>query len=146
MTRTLLAAIIAAAAFAAPAMAQSATPAPARASAHKIVVKMLDLNGGSQFAFDPATINAQPGDTVEFVQTGTIPHNVAFRKEAQGAKLGAAMDGQYISGAGQTYDLVIDARFTAGTYTFACDPHESMGMKGTLVVSGAPSTVVAAHH
>lgn len=142
MSRTFLTAIIAAAAFAAPAMAQTAAPAPP----HKIVVKMLDLNGGSQFAFQPATINAQPGDTVEFVQTGTIPHNVAFRKEAQGAKLGSAMDGQYITGAGATYDLVIDARFTAGTYTFACDPHESMGMKGTLVVSGAPSAVVAAHH
>ncbi len=104
---------------------------------HLITVRLVDRPNG-QFAFDPATINAQRGDTVRFVQQSTAPHNVSFRTHPKDAKLGDAAVGPYIINAGQTYDLVIDARFPDGTYTFACDPHESVGMKGTLVVASHP--------
>ena len=98
-----------------------------------ITVHMVDRPNG-QFAFDPATIDAQRGDTVRFVQQSSAPHNVSFRTHPKEAKLGDAAVGTYVMNNGQTYDLVIDARFADGTYTFACDPHESVGMKGTLVV------------
>ncbi len=94
---------------------------------------MVDRPNG-QFAFDPSTINAQRGDTVRFVQQSSAPHNVSFRTHPKDAKLGDAAVGPYVLNNGQTYDLVIDARFPDGTYTFACDPHESVGMKGTLVI------------
>lgn len=35
---------------------------------------------------------------------------------------------------GQTYDVVIDARFTDGKYDFVCDPHEALGMHGILTI------------
>lgn len=100
---------------------------------HLITVHLVDRPNG-QFAFDPGTINAQPGDTVRFVQQSSAPHNVSFRTHPKDAKLGDAAVGPYLLNNGQTYDLVIDARFADGAYAFACDPHEAVGMKGTLTV------------
>ncbi|HEV2180284.1 MAG TPA: plastocyanin/azurin family copper-binding protein [Gemmatimonadaceae bacterium] len=100
---------------------------------HLITVHLVDRPNG-QFGFDPGTINAQRGDTVRFVQQSSAPHNVSFRTHPKDAKLGDAAVGPYLLNNGQTYDLVIDTRFPDGTYTFACDPHESVGMKGTLTV------------
>lgn len=100
---------------------------------HLITVHLVDRPNG-QFVFDPATITAQRGDTVRFVQQSSAPHNVSFRTHPKDAKLGAAAVGPYLVTNGQTYDLVIDARFPDGAYTFACDPHEALGMKGSLTV------------
>ena len=61
-------------------------------------------------------------------------HNVHFTKQAPGARLGAAAMGPYLMTKGQTYDVVIDGRFTEGKYEYVCDPHAAVGMKGTLVV------------
>lgn len=41
---------------------------------------------------------------------------------------------RYVIGPGATYDLVVDARFIDGTYEFISDPHESVGMQGTMTV------------
>lgn len=98
-----------------------------------ITVHLVDRPNG-QFAFEPATINAQRGDTVRFVQQSSAPHNVSFRTHPKDARLGDAAVGPYLLNSGQTYDLTIDGRFADGTYTFACDPHESVGMRGTLTV------------
>lgn len=117
--------------------AASMAAAQAAPRGHLITVHLVDRPNG-QFAFDPGTINAQRGDTVRFVQQSSAPHNVSFRTHPKDAKLGDAAVGPYILSNGQTYDLVIDARFPDGTYTFACDPHESVGMKGTLVVGPHP--------
>jgi plastocyanin len=78
---------------------------------------------------------------VRFVQTSTAPHNVHFDKTPKGAKLGDATTGPYLMGQGKTYDLVIDSRFVDGAYPFVCDPHQSVGMRGTLTVGA--STKVA---
>jgi plastocyanin len=115
----------------------TASPARAQATPHLIVVKMVD-KPGSQFAFEPSAISAQRGDTVRFLQSSSAPHNVHFEKTPKGAKLGAATTGPYLIGTGKTDDLVIDARFTDGNYEFVCDPHESVGMHGTLTV-GPPT-------
>jgi len=61
-------------------------------------------------------------------------HDVHFTKQASGAKLGGAVTGPYLTTKGQTYDLVINARFAEGRYEFVCEPHEALGMKGTLVI------------
>jgi len=115
----------------------SATPLVAQGTPHLIVVKMVDAPGG-QFAFQPAAIVAQRGDTLRFVQASSAPHDVAFRKMPKGANLGSASTGPYIITTGQSYDLVIDNRFADGAYAFVCDPHEGVGMHGTLTV-GEPS-------
>lgn len=114
----------------------SASDASAQAG-HLILVKMVD-KPNSQFAFEPAAIVAQHGDTVRFVQSSSAPHNVHFDKLPKGAKLGDAATGPYIIGDGKTYDLIIDSRFADGAYPFVCDPHQSVGMRGTLTV-GPPT-------
>jgi plastocyanin len=112
---------------------QRPATAHAQTTPHLIVVKLVDAPN-QQYAFEPATISAQRGDTVRFVQHSTAPHDVAFRTTPKGAKLGAASTSPYLTADGQTYDLVIDDRFVDGTYAFVCEPHESTGMHGTLTV------------
>lgn len=109
----------------------------AHAQSHIVLVKLVS-RPNAQFAFEPAAIVAQRGDTVRFVQASVAPHNVHFVKTPSGAKLGNAASGPYLIGDGKTYDLSIDSRFVDGTYQFTCDPHESVGMHGTLTI-GSPA-------
>ncbi len=108
-----------------------------RGHPHLITVRMVD-QPNAKFAFQPADIVAERGDTVRFVQGSTAPHNVAFRARPKQAKLGAAATGPYVVTVGQTYDLAIDQRFPDGKYTFVCDPHSAIGMQGTLEVRTPP--------
>jgi plastocyanin len=103
---------------------------------HMVVVKLIDKGGAMPYAFEPAMTVAQRGDTVRFLNAVDVMHDVRFTKDAAGSKVGA-LTGPYLTAKGMTYDVVIDARFTDGTYAFVCDPHEMIGMKGTLVISGA---------
>ncbi len=114
------------------ARANSQNAAPPRP--HMIVVKLVEKGGAMPYAFEPAIAVAQRGDTVRFIEAAGAMHNVRFTKQAPGAKLGAAATGPYLTTKGQTYDVVIDGRFTEGMYEYACDPHAAIGMKGTLVV------------
>ncbi len=107
----------------------ASSPAP-----HMIVVKLVDKGGAMPYAFEPAMAVAQRGDTLRFIETAGVMHNVRFTKQAPGAKLGGAATGPYLTTKGQTYDLVIDARFAEGRYEFVCEPHEAIGMKGALVI------------
>jgi plastocyanin len=128
-------------AFAALAAAQSQTPTPAPPSStpppppHVIVVKLVQRDGAIPFAFDPPVDTVVRGDTVRFVEAADVIHNVRFVSHAPGAKLGAASVGPYLTKLGESYDVIIDSRFTDGTYAFVCDPHAMIGMKGTLVVT-----------
>jgi plastocyanin len=101
---------------------------------HMIVVKLVETGKAVPYAFEPAMAVAQRGDTLRFMEAAGVMHNVHFTKEAPGSKLGRAATGPYLMAKGQTYDLVIDGRFTEGTYEYVCQPHEMIGMKGTLVV------------
>ena len=109
---------------------QNASPA----GPHILVVKLVQKGGAIPYAFEPALAVAQRGDTVRFMEGAGVMHNVHFTKQAPGAKLGRAATGPYLTTKGQTYDLVIDGRFAEGTYEYVCQPHEAIGMKGTLVV------------
>jgi plastocyanin len=115
-----------------PVIAQSPTHTP-----HMIVVKLVEREGAFKYAFDPATIEAERGDTLRFVQAANAPHNVRFTKEPEGVKLGRATVGPYLYAMGAKYDLVLDGRFADGMYDFVCDPHSMIGMKGTLSIAGA---------
>lgn len=101
---------------------------------HLLVVKLVEKGGAMPYAFEPAMTVAQKGDTVRFIESAGVMHNVHFTKQASGAKLGGAATGPYLTTKGQTYDLVIDARFAEGKYEFVCEPHEAIGMKGALIV------------
>ena len=105
------------------------------------------VDDGASFRFEPSNIDARAGDVVRFVYDGTLPHNVEFVRNSApaGTDLGDAWSSPYMTKNGDAYEVVIDESFRNGTYSFVCTPHVSMGMKGTLVVTGAAETVVAAN-
>ncbi len=122
-----------------------AVPTPAQTPArvmpkapHLIVVKLVERPGDKvQFAFEPATFTAERGDTLQFVQVANTMHNVRFKTQPNGAMLGRAAVSRYLTTKGQTYNIVVDSRFTNGTYEIVCDPHAMMGMHASLIVQGA---------
>lgn len=115
-------------------LSASASCQTASSGPHMIVVRLVETGKAMPYAFEPAMSVAQRGDTLRFMEAAGVMHNVHFTKEAPGSKLGRAETGPYLMAKGQTYDLVIDGRFAEGTYDFVCQPHEMIGMKGTLVV------------
>jgi len=121
-------------ALALPAGAQDV--APAAPVPHVIVVSLVDRPGAMLFAFEPANFTARRGDTLQFLQISATMHNVHFKTKPKGAKLGAAAISPYLTTKGQTYTIVVDSRFSEGKYEFVCDPHEAMGMRGSLTVRG----------
>ncbi|MEO6778168.1 MAG: plastocyanin/azurin family copper-binding protein [Gemmatimonadaceae bacterium] len=121
-----------------PSFGQSPTPAGGRV----IIVKLVVKTGAMPYVFEPANITAERGDTLRFVDEANVPHDVHFESHPAGAKLGAATVSPYLTTTGQTYDVVIDARFTDGKYKFVCDPHEMLGMRGTLTIE---ERTVASH-
>ena len=96
-------------------------------------VEMVDVSP-TEFAFRPATIHARRGDVIRFVQQGLMPHNVEFKETPAGADLGEAEMGPFLTAAGQSYELVIDERFVAGSYRIVCTPHATLGMTAILEV------------
>ncbi|SFR63646.1 halocyanin domain-containing protein [Halogeometricum limi] len=80
-------------------------------------------NGGN-FAFDPAVLRVSTGTTVVWEWTGLgSAHNVVD-------EAGAFQSG--LSGTeGTTFSHTFE---TAGVTKYACTPHESIGMKGVVVV------------
>ena len=79
--------------------------------------------------FNPSEVTLQEGQAVRFVWGGqALPHNAV------------AKDGLFASG---DPSRDVDYRFvfengTAGDYVFVCEPHESLGMVGTITVEPAP--------
>lgn len=111
----------------------SAQAAPAVA-AHLVVVKLVeDAKSAHPYAFVPTTVTVTRGDTVRFLQVADTPHDVRFTRIPPGAKIGLSTSPMLVA-RGDKYELVIDARFPNGVYAFVCDPHEALGMKGTLTV------------
>ena len=103
---------------------------------HLITVNLIERPGAKPFAFDPLNFTAQRGDTLRFVEGSSTMHNVHFKTQPKGAKLGSSFASPYLTKKGQTFTVVIDSRFTNGKYEITCDPHESIGMHAFLTVQG----------
>ena len=86
-----------------------------------------------QNVFDPATVEVKPGTTVKWVwESGT--HNV-HATEVPGE---ASWDVQTeVVTAPMEYEYTFDGPL--GEYNYVCDPHASVGMKGTVVVTENPT-------
>jgi len=83
-------------------------------------------NGGA-FAFDPPAIRVDAGTEVVWEWTGEGgQHNVA-------AEDGADFESDLVSEAGHTFSWTAEG---SGVVTYVCTPHESLGMKGAVVVEG----------
>ncbi|MCG8696484.1 MAG: plastocyanin/azurin family copper-binding protein, partial [Bacteroidales bacterium] len=84
--------------------------------------------------FDPNALNISNGDTVEWVNTQGF-HNVNGTTTAYPSNPESFGNS---TGSGWTYSHV----FTKpGLYNYHCDPHQGLGMTGTINVSGVSSFV-----
>jgi plastocyanin len=137
MTRTwfLMGACLAGSVAVAP-LARAQSGAVVTAAPHSIVITLVERPGAMLFAFEPSTFTAERGDTLRFVQAAATMHNVHFKTQPKGAKLGSAAISPYLVAKGQAYTVVVDSRFTDGTYELVCDPHETIGMHAFLTVHG----------
>ena len=106
--------------------------------------------------FDPVEITISPGDTLVWVNRGTIGHSVTAYDDgipddadyfasggfdAEGAARRAYQTGDTASGditSGSRYQHTFDAE---GAYDYFCIPHENLGMVGSVTVEegGAPT-------
>jgi halocyanin-like protein len=83
----------------------------------------VEANGGG-FGFGPAAVRIDPGTTVIWSWIGAGgSHNVA------------ASDGEFESDLVDSDDHTFEHTFEDdGVYTYACTPHQTLGMKGAVVV------------
>jgi plastocyanin len=81
--------------------------------------------GGSSMYSEP-TVTVAAGDTVHWQSTGPGLHNVHFDGEAAG------LTAPKVAG-----DLGARTFTQSGTVTYFCDVHVDVGMRGTIVVTGA---------
>lgn len=101
---------------------ETATPSLLPTSSREILIN------GSEFSFDPATINVTKGDKIKitFKNTGQYPHNLVISDLNIATK--TIQPNQT-----DTVEFIADKD---GTFNMVCtvDAHEQKGMKGTLSV------------
>ena len=102
------------------------TPSTSESTTEAIAISLAD------FMLDPDDVNATgPTLTFEVTNDGPTPHNFTVRNDAD--EVVAATD-DLSAGESET----LDAELEPGTYTIFCSlaGHESLGMSGTLTVTG----------
>ena len=98
-----------------------------------IEIHMKTTNNGASGVFEPAQVTAKKGDILRFINDGGAAHNANFAGDPENAgKAGLPAATPYATAAGQTVDVQVT--MDPGTYSFQCDPHAAMGMKGKLTV------------
>jgi plastocyanin len=83
--------------------------------------------------FEPANITVEPGTTVTWVQSGNNPHTTTSYD-------GLWDSGMIEGGSGGTFSFTFEE---PGTYDYFCIPHESLGMIGSVTVTGSTATATA---
>jgi plastocyanin len=83
--------------------------------------------------FEPANITVEPGTTVTWVQEGNNPHTTTSYD-------GLWDSGMIEPGSGGSFSFTFD---DPGTFDYFCIPHESLGMIGSVTVSGASASTSA---
>ena len=87
----------------------------------------VEANGGA-FGFGPAAIRVDPGATVTWAWTGQGgSHNVA----------GDSFESDLVDSGDHTFEHTFEE---AGVSTYVCTPHETLGMKGAVVVGDVEVT------
>jgi len=95
------------------------------AAAETVIVSVDSTN----LRFTPSEVTITEGDEVRFFWSGqALPHNAV-------AKDGFFDTGEPERAVDHTVEFPLG---TNGTYDFVCEPHESVGMTGTITVEPAP--------
>lgn len=116
-------------------------PAP-QGKVHRVEIRGDRARG--RFRFEPADLEARPGDVVRFVAVSGAPHSVVFDSAGLGRHERELLDGampdrmSLLSGPlltedGQVYEITIP-RLAPGSYRFYCLPHRAYRAEGTLRV------------
>jgi halocyanin domain len=88
----------------------------------------VEANGGA-FGFGPAAVQVDPGTTVVWEWTGEGgQHNVV-------AQSGGDFESELVGDAGFTHEQTLEEE---GVVQYYCQPHQSLGMKGVVVVGAVP--------
>ncbi|SNZ04275.1 Plastocyanin [Natronoarchaeum philippinense] len=82
---------------------------------------------GGATSFDPEELTVSTGTTVTFEWDSDF-HNVVPTSQPDGANWSGQKE---TKNSGFTYEYTFEV---AGTYEYVCEPHESAGMTGTIVV------------
>ena len=106
--------------------------APTAPAATGKVIEIQMITDGTSNRFEPAEIEAHPGDILRFtLQVGV--HNVHFLADSNPGIPDLPPVSELLQLPGQTLDVVVN--FPAGkTIYFQCDPHALLGMKGHVKV------------
>ncbi|SEW02131.1 plastocyanin/azurin family copper-binding protein [Halobacterium jilantaiense] len=94
--------------------------------------KIVKVGPNGQNIFDPAELYVTPGTTVRFVWEGS-GHNVHATEVPGDAEWSAKTE---ITGPPMEYEYTFDGPM--GEYNYVCDPHASVGMEGTIIVTDSP--------
>jgi len=87
---------------------------------------------GGELVFDPDELEITPGTTVRWVWDSNN-HNIVVDEQPEGAGWEGTEGGPGTTyNTGHTYTHTFE---TTGTYEYACEPHRSAGMLGTVIVS-----------
>ena len=92
----------------------------------EVVIVSVD---STNLRFSPETITLQEGDTVRFLWSGELlAHNAVERD-------GLFDSGETSRNVDYSYTFKIGEN---GTYEYVCEPHEELGMIGTIIVESIP--------
>ncbi|MDS0222927.1 halocyanin domain-containing protein [Haloarcula sp. S1AR25-5A] len=99
-----------------------------RTDADSVEISVGAQGNNGAFAFDPPAVRVTPGTEVTWSWTGEGGgHNVVSDGD------GPLDSGGAVSEAGTTYSHTFEEM---GIYKYVCTPHETLGMKGAVVVGG----------
>jgi plastocyanin len=123
----------------------AATPTPSGAVAAAPItgtIHVVNMVGDATgYRYEPAVINAKPGDGIKFVMVSMGPHNVAFDpavipadvKDQLFANMPNSQDGQSPILTDPNTDWTLSlGNIKPGKYPFYCTPHLAMNMKGEI--------------
>jgi plastocyanin len=102
------------------------------------------ISMNDSFAYDPKRLTVSPGTTVKWVNDSDVGHTVTAYKDKIPADARYFASGGFTSERGARNDvsgglLAAGDRYehtfeVTGSYEYFCVPHESSGMRGTVVV------------
>ncbi|MBI3442092.1 MAG: cupredoxin domain-containing protein [Proteobacteria bacterium] len=99
------------------------------AQAKDYAVKM--LSDGGKYRFEPQELKIQSGDQVTWVNAQDDMHGVMSESVPENSQ---PFESPMLEKKGQQWSHVFT---TAGTYRYHCHPHETVGMKGVIIVEGS---------
>lgn len=91
----------------------------------------VEVGPGGSYAYEPQEVTVGVGETVTWTWDSRN-HNIVVAEQPEGASWsGTDGDRSTAYDPPHTYEFAFD---TPGTYEYYCQPHEGLGMAGTVVV------------